>query len=214
MELRQERLGLLGATFDPIHYAHLRLAEEALEQLQLDRVLFLPAPNPWRKAGKQVVAVEHRLAMVMLAIAGNPRFACSRLELDQPGPTYTANTLSALRVELGEDVQLHFILGADALADLPHWHDPGRIVALARLAVARRPRTRLPPLAALERSVPGIRAAMDTVRMTPLDLSSTELRALAAAGRSLRYLVPDAVAEYIQEHSLYSSAPAAEREVG
>jgi nicotinate-nucleotide adenylyltransferase len=211
METRRQRIGLLGGTFDPIHFAHLRLAEDAREQLNLDRVLFLPAPNPWRKAGKTVVPVEHRLAMVMLAIADNPCFACSTLELDQDGPTFTANTLGALRAELGDDVVLHFIMGADALADLPHWHDPGRIVSLARLAVARRPRSRLPPLEALEQRVPGIRAVIDTVQMAPIDLSSTELRARAAAGRSLRYLMPDAVADYIQQHALYAKEPGAGR---
>ncbi|MHB8576016.1 MAG: nicotinate (nicotinamide) nucleotide adenylyltransferase, partial [Dehalococcoidia bacterium] len=122
------QIGLLGGTFDPIHFAHLRLAEEAREQLGLDQVLFVPAPRPWRKAGRTITPIEQRLAMVRLAIAGNPCFALSTIELGRTGPTYTAETLAGLQAELGAGATLHFILGADALADLPHWHQPERIV--------------------------------------------------------------------------------------
>jgi nicotinate-nucleotide adenylyltransferase len=197
------RVGLLGGTFDPIHLGHLRLAEDAVEQLGLDEVLFVPAPNPWRKAGRSISPVQHRLRMVQLAVAGNVRFTCSEVELRQAGPTYTADTLAALQAELGQDTALHFIMGADALLDLPHWHEPGRIIALARLAVAARQGAALPPFTQLERLVPGISAAIERIDMTPLPISSTQLRGLAASGRSLRYLVPDAVAGYIKEHALY-----------
>lgn len=200
------QIGLLGGTFDPIHFGHLRLAEEAREQLGLDRVLFLPAPRPWRKAGRPVSSVVHRLAMVRLAVAGNPAFAVSTIELEQSGPTYTALTLAALRTELGEGAGLHFILGADALRDLPNWWEPQRIVALARLAVAARGRAPLRGLDALDRRVPGLLAACERIAMPPLTISSTDLRNRAAAGRSLRYLVPDAVASYIAEYHLYGQA--------
>jgi nicotinate-nucleotide adenylyltransferase len=200
------QIGLLGGTFDPIHFGHLRLAEEAREQLGLDRVLFLPAPRPWRKAGRPITAVEHRLAMVRLAIAGNAAFAISTIELEQRGPTYTALTLAALRAELGAAVTLHFILGADALRDLPNWWEPGQIVALARLAVAARGRIPLQRLAELDRRVPGLLAACERVAMPALAISSTDLRRRAALGRSLRYLVPEAVAEYIAQHRLYRTA--------
>jgi len=196
-------VGLLGGTFDPVHLAHLRLAEEAREQLSLDHVLFVPAPNPWRKASRAITSVAHRLAMVRLAVAGNDRFAVSTVELDQEGPTYTANTLASLHEQLGPGVILHFILGADALADLPSWHEPDRIVALARLAVALRTSSPSPNLPALEARVPGIGAAVERIAMTRLAISSTELRRKAAAGRSLRYLVPDPVAAYIEQHALY-----------
>ncbi len=199
------QIGLLGGTFDPIHIGHLRLAEEAREQLGLDRVLFLPAPHPWRKAGRPVTPVEHRLAMVRLAIAGNAAFAVSTIELEQRGPTYTALTLAALRAELGDGVTLHFILGADALRDLPNWWEPGRIVALARLAVAARGRAPLRGLAELDRRVPGLLAACERVGMPALAISSTDLRRRAAEGRSLRYLVPDAVVAYIAAHQLYQT---------
>jgi nicotinate-nucleotide adenylyltransferase len=195
-------IGVLGCTFDPIHLAHLRLAEDAAEQLGLERVLFVPAPNPWRKADRTITPVRHRLAMVQLAIADNPRFVCSTVELQQRGPTYTADTLEALQREL-PGATLHFILGADALADLPHWRDPARIAALARLAVAYRAGAPPPEATELERIVPRIGAALETVEMVPLAISSTELRARAAAGRSLRYLVPGVVDAYINEHRLY-----------
>src|SRR5579871_6873413 len=203
MDAQTLQIGLLGGTFDPIHIGHLRLAEEAREQLGLDRVLFLPAPHPWRKAGRPITPVAHRLAMVRLAVAGNAAFAVSTIELEQRGPTYTALTLAALRAELGDGVTLHFILGADALRDLPNWWEPGRIVALARLAVAARGRAPLRGLAELDRRVPGLIAACERVAMPALAISSTDLRRRAAEGRSLRYLVPEAVVAYIAEHQLY-----------
>jgi nicotinate-nucleotide adenylyltransferase len=202
MMARGMQIGLLGGTFDPVHLAHLRLAEEAREQLGLARVLFLPAPQPWRKAGRRIAPVEHRLAMVRLAVRANPAFAVSTVELEQRGPTYTAETLAALHAELGE-VTLHFILGVDALRDLPNWHRPERIVALARLAVALRPGRRPPDLAALERRVPGLAAAVERLETTPLGISSTALRRRLAAGCSVRYLMPEPVREYIEEHGLY-----------
>ncbi|HEY7294431.1 MAG TPA: nicotinate-nucleotide adenylyltransferase [Dehalococcoidia bacterium] len=206
MNLHDLQVGVLGGTFDPIHLAHLRLAEEAREQLRLDRVLFVPAPRPWRKAGRKITPVEHRLAMVRLAVAGNPAFAVSTVELEQQGPTYTVLTLEALRAELGAGATLHFILGADALRDLPNWWQPERIVTLARLAVAARGRMPLHGVEALDRRLPGLLAAFERVEMPALAISSTDLRRRAAAGRSLRYLVPDAVAAYIAAHRLYTDA--------
>lgn len=203
-QARALAIGLLGGTFDPVHLGHLRLAEEAREQLGLDRVLFLPAPRPWRKARRTITPVAQRLAMVRLAVAGNPHFAVSTLELERAGPTYTADTLEALHAELGAGVTLHFILGADALRDLPNWSRPERIVALTRLAVAERRRGALRDLATLEARVPGLTIALERVAMPLLAISSTDLRRRAAAGRSLRYLAPDAVAAYIAEHRLYT----------
>ncbi len=197
------QIGVLGGTFDPIHFGHLRLAEAAREQLGLDRVLFVPAPRPWRKSGRVITPIEHRLAMVRLAIAGNAAFAVSTVELQQTGPTYTAQTLAALHAEPGAGAILHFILGADALRDLPNWWQPERILALARLAVAGRGRAAPRDVAALERRLPGLAAACEQIEMPALAISSTDLRRRAAAGRSLRYLVPDAVAAYIADHGLY-----------
>jgi nicotinate-nucleotide adenylyltransferase len=195
------RVGLLGGTFDPVHLAHLRLGEEAAEQLGLDRVLFVLAPRPWRKAGREITPTPQRLAMLELALRDNPRFAVSTVELGRDGPTYTADTLLALHGDL-DPIELTFILGADALADLPNWDRPDQIVRLAQLAVAARSGQRLPNRSELEARVPGLGGVL-RVRMPRLAISSTEIRRKTAAGRSIRYLVPDAVAAYIAEQRLY-----------
>ena len=113
------RIGILGGTFDPVHIGHLIIAEEALSRLALDQVLFIPAGQPWLKADQALSTAEHRLKMVQLAIASNPRLGVSRIEVDRSGPTYTVDTLERLREDLGEDVQLYFILGLDALEQFP-----------------------------------------------------------------------------------------------
>jgi len=135
------RLGILGGTFDPVHLGHLALAEEVRETLDLARVLFVPAGDPWQKVGTGVTPGAIRYALVERAIADNPGFAASRLEIDRPGPTYTAETLAGIadaERAAGRDPDLWFILSAEALAGLPTWRDPERVLALARLAVVPR----------------------------------------------------------------------------
>ena len=198
------RLGVLGGTFDPAHTGHLVLAEQAREQLRLDRVLWVPAGDPWRKAGEPVSAAEDRLAMVQLAIDGNDAFEVSTTELDRPGPTYTLDTLRQLHGEYAAE-ELVFLMGLDALWDLPNWHRPAELVRLALLGVARRGDEQ-PRLAELERQLPGLEERVRWVKMPRLDISGTELRRRAAEGQSLRYLVPPAVADYIDEHHLYGHA--------
>jgi nicotinate-nucleotide adenylyltransferase len=195
------RVGILGGTFDPVHIAHLRLAEEAREALRLDEVLFVPAGDPWRKSDTPVTAAEHRLAMLRLAVEGNDDFGISDIELRRDGPSYTAETLAALAGERLDD-EFWFIMGTDALADLPNWHEPERIVEHAILAVAPR-EAQEANVAAL--NIPGIAGRIETFPMTRLEISATEVRARVAAGRSIRYLVPEAVAAYIAEHGLYKT---------
>jgi nicotinate-nucleotide adenylyltransferase len=197
------RIGILGGTFDPIHTGHLILAEETRVALALDRVLFVPAALPWRKADRVIAAGKDRLVMVELAIAGNPAFAASSIELTREGPTYTADTLEQLRSELGVGAELWFIIGADALIDLPYWKDPERILAQARLAVAGRPGYSLDEEARVERLLPGLRTGIDRVPMPLIEISSTELRRRVAQGISVRYRLPEAVVEYIAEQQLY-----------
>jgi len=198
------RLGVLGGTFDPVHTGHLVLAEQAREQLRLDRVLWVPAGDPWRKAGEPVSPAEDRLVMVRLAIEGNDGFEVSTTELDRAGPTYTLDTLQQLRGEYAAE-ELFFLLGLDGLADLPNWHKPAELIRLALLGVARRGDEQL-RLAELERQMPGLEERVRWVEMPRLDISGTELRRRASEGRSLRYLVPPAVASYVREHGLYRSA--------
>jgi nicotinate-nucleotide adenylyltransferase len=196
-------VGVFGGTFDPIHIAHLAVAEAARDSLGLERVLFIPAGEPPHKSGRPITDGEQRLAMVELAIAGNDAFAASRIELDRAGPSYSVDTLEALR-DTSPDLVL--IMSAEAFDDLPTWHEPRRVLELARLAVA--PRDGYPDAGPdfLMRHFPDseVRAAfLDGPR---LRISASELRAMAAAGRSLRYLVPDAVAAYIGDHGLYRSS--------
>jgi nicotinate-nucleotide adenylyltransferase len=197
------RLGMLGGTFDPPHLGHLILAEEARCALGLDQVLLVPAAQPWRKSDRAVTPAAQRLAMLRLAVADDPYFDVSTLEIDRGGPTYTVETLAALRAELAPADELYFILGEDALLDLPYWHDPGRILRLAWLGVAARGGALSADLDALERRLPGIRERARVVPMPQIGISSTDIRRRVAEGRSIRFLVPPAVAAYIAEHGLY-----------
>lgn len=197
------KVGVMGGTFDPIHLAHLILAEQARVFLGLDRVLFVPAGAPWRKADRRIAPVADRVAMVRAALAGDPYFEVSLIESERRGPSYTVDTLSVLQRQLGPQAELHFILGQDALADLPNWREPTRIVQLARLAVAARPGCPPPDPTALERAVPGIRERIDVVPMPQVDISSTDIRRRVAQGISIRFLVPAAVEAYITAHGLY-----------
>lgn len=195
------KLGVLGGTFDPVHMGHVVLAEHAQEQLRLDRVLWLPAGEPWRKKDAVVSSREDRLAMVERAVAGNLGFDVCKLEIERAGPTYTAETLAELG-EVYRNSELVFLLGRDALEDLPNWRDPERVIELASLAVASRGADR-PSGEGLERLVPGLASRVVWIDMPPLDISATELRQRAREGRSLRYLVPEGVMAYIRDRGLY-----------
>ena len=194
------RLGLLGGTFDPIHYGHLAIAEEARQALQLDRVLFVPAAQQPLKRGAHIATPEQRFAMVQLACAPNPAFEVSRIELDRPGPSFTLTTLEALQAaQLGE---LHFILGEDALADLTRWHGAARVVELARIVAVERP-GRAADHTRIMQALPALRERLMTLIGPALDISSTALRRRVAVGLPIRYQTPDAVVEYIEEQNLY-----------
>ncbi len=211
--------GILGGTFDPVHYAHLRLAEEALTALGCAAVRWIPAGQPPHRAAPQSTT-EHRVAMVRMAIAGNPRFILDTAEVERPEPSYTVETLRRLRAETGDRAPLVLLIGADAFAALDTWYRWRELFDLAHIAVAQRPgysfaAERLPsPLAACrrERFVPepqvlGTRPAGCIVEFptTPLAISATQIRTLLAAGQSPRYLLPDTVLDYIQDNGLYRS---------
>jgi nicotinate-nucleotide adenylyltransferase len=196
-----QRIGILGGTFDPVHVGHLILGEEARIALQLDRVLFIPAAQPWRKAAREIAAPSHRLEMVRLAVRGTPGFKVSSIEIDRGGPTYTADTLESLHRLLPE-AAFWFILGSDALSDLPNWREPARISAQSRLAVASRGEGD-DVLAELERSVPGLTANIDQIPMPSVSISSSELRDRLHDGVSTRYWLPETVRRYILDHRLY-----------
>ena len=195
------RLGVLGGTFDPVHIGHLALAEQAREQLELERVLWVPSGDPWRKADRAVTPAEHRAAMVRLAIEGHASYELSLAEIERSGPSYSIETLAELqRNEPGSE--LFFLLGLDALEDLPNWREPARLIELATLAVAARGGRR-PAAEELDRLVPGLSKRVVWLEMPHIDVSATELRRLAAEGAALRDRTPASVEAYIREHRLY-----------
>jgi nicotinate-nucleotide adenylyltransferase len=195
--------GVFGGTFDPVHYAHLAVAEAARESLDLRRILFIPAAQPPHKPGKRITAAEDRFAMVELAIRGNAGFEVSRLELDRGGPSYTVETLASLHAEdPGE--RLALILSAESFAELPSWNEPERILDLAdAVVVAPRFGYEEVDVGFVPRDFPRARASIVFLDGPRIRMSASEVRERASAGRSVRYLVPDAVAAYIGDHGLY-----------
>jgi nicotinate-nucleotide adenylyltransferase len=199
------RLGLYGGTFDPIHLGHLILAEQCREACALDQVWLVVAGSPPHKPEGRT-AVGHRLGMVRIAIAGHPAFVASEIEAKRPGPHYSVETLESIRRDHPDD-ELFFLIGADSLADLPSWREPGRIAQLATIVVVNRPgieeveRDRLPDLG------PGSRP-LEWVAIPPVGIASSDLRRRLAEGRSVRYMVPRGVEAYIEAHGLYRDAGA------
>ena len=197
------RRGILGGTFDPVHTGHLILAQEVLWRLGLDEVWFIPTGLPWMKRDEAITDREHRRAMVELAIAGNPAFQLSTIELDRPGETYTVDTLDELRAGPMAGDELLFIMGADTLHTVARWKEPQRILEQVRLVVAMRPGHGGLDLGALTAIDPAAAERVMVVHMPLIEISGTELRRRMSHGEPVRYLVPDAVGEYIERHRLY-----------
>ena len=196
------RIGLFGGTFDPPHLGHLILASEAQSQLELDRLLWVLTPEPPHKQDQPITSTEHRLAMVRLAIADNPSFELSRIELDRPGPHYTLDTIRLI-AQQNPEAEIVPIIGGDSLHDLPTWHQPKEIVyACHWIGVMRRPNEES-SLDELERELPGIRSKVHYVDAPLLEIASREIRNRIAEGRSVRYYLPMLVYEYIERHHLY-----------
>jgi len=213
-------IGVLGGTFDPIHFGHLRLAEELAERLRLEEVRFVPSGTPPHRSAP-AVAAEHRVAMTRLAAAGNERFKIDEREIRRAGPGYTFDTLSDLRAELGGARPLALLLGADAFLEFATWHRWREIFGLAHVAIAHRPgfpverwAERMPQPLAREYSARLMQqplaihlspaGGVTVVPFTALDISATAIRDLLRAGASPRYLLPGAVLDYIRLHKLYS----------
>ena len=196
------RIGVLGGTFDPIHYGHLAAAEEARVRVDLEKVLFVVAGLPPHKLDEEVTPVEHRLAMVQLGIASNPDFELSRVDVDRSGPSYTVDTLSILHAEWGQGTEVFFILGIDSLLEVPTWHQPERLIKLCRLVAVARPGFEV-DMSKLENSVPGISSRVEIIDMPEVDISSSDLQRRVKEGLPIRYQVPESVERYIREHRLY-----------
>ena len=196
-------IGIIGGTFDPIHIGHLIAAEHAWTKLGLDRVLFMPAGQPWFKANNGITTATHRLAMLQLAISSNPHFELCTVEVERPGPSYTIDTMVEFRDKWGIQYP-YFILGMDSIAGLPLWKEPDKLLQMCRLVVV--PRSGLDTCEALKTLGEAIHGSIDNVRhldMPVMDVSSSEIRRRIACGESIKYLVPDAVEQYIVEHRLY-----------
>ena len=198
------KIGLLGGTFDPIHMGHLIIAEEVRLKLDLNEVLFIPAGQPCLKSERSIAPGEHRLEMLKLAMEANPHFKVSASELRRPGPSYSVDTVSALRDELGAEVELYFIVGFDALAELPIWKEPSQLLDLCQVVGVRRPGYAELDWQSLEQAIPGISSRVIVVDVPQIDISSTQIRQRLAKGLSIRHLVPEAVERYISENRLYA----------
>jgi len=198
------RIGIFGGTFDPVHLAHLIIAEQAREQGQLDQVWFVPSARPPHKLDQEVTSFDRRANMLALAMAGRERFKVELLEKDRPGPSFTADTLGDLH-RLHPEHEFLLILGGDCLPDLHLWHQPARIIEQATLLVARRPGS--PALSAdeLAATLPGLTVPvrMQTIDVPLMEISSRDLRQRVRAGRSVLYLVPKPVEVFIRERKLY-----------
>lgn len=202
------RLGVFGGTFDPVHYGHLLLAELCREAHRLDQVWFVPTAVPPHKSRVPLTPAPQRIEMLELAIAGQPAFAVSQVEVRRGGPSYTVDTLAAIHAE-DPARQLFFLLGADMLSDLVHWREPARICELATLVVVPRPGCQELPLDALAGVVSPAICEQIRAHFVPMPLvgiSAREIRRRAAAGRSIKYQTPPAVEQYILHHGLYRSA--------
>ncbi len=197
----------MGGTFDPIHHGHLVAASEVQSWFSLDEVLFVPTGQPWQKTERDVTSAEDRYLMTVIATAANPRFSVSRIDIDRPGPTYTYDTLKDLRAMLGQDVDLYFITGADALAQILSWHNVDELFRLAHFVGCTRPghvldNTGLPA------------GAVTLVEVPALAISSTECRGRVSIGEPVWYLVPDGVVQYINKRGLYAGSGARGAVVG
>ncbi len=195
------RIGIMGGTFDPLHWAHLIIAEESRERFSLCKVIFIPAGQPPHKLDYPVSDAEHRYAMTLLGTASNPYFEVSRLEIERPGPSYSVDTIRKLKGIYGQKTEIYFIVGADEILEIESWHESDQLPDLARFIVAPRPGF---DLTSLERHLPvKFLRSIEVLPITPVDISATNLRARIASGKTIKYLVPEEVEWYIHKHSLY-----------
>ncbi len=198
------RLGIIGGTFDPPHLAHLVMAEFAREQFELERILWVVAADPPHKQGVMMSPVEHRLAMVSLAIEKHPAFEISLVDVERPGPHYTVDMLDIIAVQQ-PGAEIYFLIGSDSFRDLPQWHEPHRLVEHAALGVINRPgfnadQSSLGPL------VQALNHRYEIVEAPLIGISGTEIRDRVREGHTIRYLLPRSVEAYIHEHGLYRAA--------
>jgi nicotinate-nucleotide adenylyltransferase len=197
------RLGIMGGTFDPVHFGHLVTAEEALVQFNLDKVVFMPTGRPVRKTHRHVSSAEDRYLMTVIATASNPDFEVSRLEIDRPGDTYTVDTMLQLREMHGPRAELFFISGADAVREILTWKDADRFAELCTFIAATRPGFDVDPGFEGSGQEGGFAPRVEAMAVPALAISSSDIRERVSARRPVRYLLPEAVAAYIEKNGLY-----------
>lgn len=197
------KLGVLGGTFNPIHFGHLRIAEEVKNKLSLSEVLFIPAGQPWLKSNSTILAAEHRVEMVKLAINDKAYLTLSTLEVDRIGPSYTVDTLEQLHRQYHDREVIFFILGWDNLAQLPLWHKPKRIIQLCHLVVVPRVDYPAPDLTSLEKAIPKISQVTTILNEPRIDINASVIRERIGHGLPINHLVPNEVHKYILERKLY-----------
>ncbi len=196
------RIGILGGTFDPPHIGHLVLAEYAADGLDLEHVLFVPAGDPPHKRGRMKTPVEHRLAMLALATSRDARFVLSRIDIDRPGPHYSHDMVKIVQSQY-PDAQLYFVMGGDSLKDFPNWESPEILIELCQLAVMRRPPHEHIYPAMHRHMLPQLEARVEMIDAPLLEISSTDIAERLRSGKSVKYIVPELVMEYIYAQRLY-----------
>ena len=199
------KIGVFGGTFDPIHFGHLIVAEEARVSLGLDEVLFLPTGQPYFKADRTISEESHRLAMVELAVESNPYFRASDMEIKRPGPTYTVDTLAELRSRLGPEAEIYVILGRDSLGELDRWHEPQRILNMSKIVGVSRPGSQELDARVLDSICTGASTGVVLLDGPLIGVSGSDIRRRVSEGLSIRYHVPEAVERYIYDHGLYGA---------
>jgi nicotinate-nucleotide adenylyltransferase len=208
--VNKRKLGIMGGTFSPIHYGHLVTAEAARVEFDLDTIIFMPTGDPWQKRESGVVPAEQRYLMTVIATAANPRFVVSRMEIDRPGPTYSIDTIKALRDRHGPEVELFFITGADAVWDILNWKDPEEIARFCEFIAAGRPGYDLVKFQEHLKGKPRL-PKVHVIEIPALAISSTDLRRRLKEKLPVRYLLPDSVVSYITKMGLYGAErPAAD----
>lgn len=200
-----KKIGIIGGTFDPVHYGHLILAEQARVEAALDRVVFMPAMVQPFKLHTKTAEGDHRYAMLLEAVSGNPYFSVSRKELDSPGISYTIHTLKSLKEEMGEDAELYFIIGTDAFLSLEKWYSAEELLRNFSFVIGMRPgykEQELKEMIRHVREVYGTRVA--EINNSEVEISSSDIKERIRTGKSIKYLLPDGVESYIRQNRLYT----------
>jgi nicotinate-nucleotide adenylyltransferase len=197
------KIGVMGGTFNPVHLGHLAVAKEAREFKKLDEIIFMPAGQPCFKNLAEIAAASDRLNMLQLAISDQAEYSISRLELERQGPSYAVQSIEQMKSKAAAGAELYFILGWDALLNLPQWYDAERLIKICRIIAAPRPKYPRPDVKLVAKQLPGLVGRCSVMEKPLIDISSTQIRQRIAEGQSIHDLVPASVEEYIQNHNLY-----------